>query len=241
MAEYFNINLPDKYQKVIQNMKIENNFDPFSDFHNPSWKSFEGNAYDIIYNSILKASKSNSNELAKKCAKIINKILQLCINKLSKNMDIKKYHKLIWLRYRTESEKYDIPRWHIDGNYNINNIQLNENINQKKIIISISGPGTMVANCDKDNNKVIMEKLNELSLKYPRYENNELNIKNAKQLNDQISPYLNSCSIHKLDNFEGVIYNIGNVYNNKKNSCIHSEPKFNKSRLFLGLVLSEIK
>ena len=38
MAEYFNINLPDKYQKLIQNMNIEHNFDPFSDYHNPSWK-----------------------------------------------------------------------------------------------------------------------------------------------------------------------------------------------------------
>ena len=79
MAQYFYIDLPDKYQQIIQNMKIENNFDPFSDFHNPSWKSFEGNAYDIIYNSILKASKANSNELAKKCAKIINKIFPIII------------------------------------------------------------------------------------------------------------------------------------------------------------------
>lgn len=40
----------------------------------------------------------------------------------------------------------------------------------------------------------------------------------------------------QLENFDGVIYNIGD----KPDACIHSEPKFDKPRLFLGLVLNEI-
>ncbi len=83
-----------------------------------------------------------------------------------------------------------------------------------------------------------MENTHTLERKYPRYdENHKLNTKNAKLIQKKLLKYLDSCIIHQLDNFEGVIYNIGNVFN----CCVHSEPKFNTSRLFLGLVLSEIQ
>ena len=94
MAEYFKIDLPDKHKKIIQHIKIENNFDPFSEFHGP-WKSFDENAYDYIYRSILRASSKNSRKIARDSAKIINKILELAIERLSKNMNIKKFNKLI--------------------------------------------------------------------------------------------------------------------------------------------------
>ena len=43
-----------------------------------------------------------------------------------------------------------------------------------------------------------------------------------------ISENLKSCEIKQLENFEGVIYNIGGT----ADSCIHSEPRFDKPRLF---------
>ena len=92
MAEYFKIDLPKKHKSIIQQVKIEKNFDPFSKFHNRSWKSFEGNAegtpYEYIYKSIIHASPKNKQKLAKAAAKIINKILELAIEKLSIHIPI---------------------------------------------------------------------------------------------------------------------------------------------------------
>lgn len=235
MAEYFKIDLPDKHKDIIQQIKIDKGYDPFSAFHSP-WTSFNGNAYEYIYQSILDVSSKNSIELAKEAAKIINKILELAIEKLSKNMNIKKFNKLIWLRYRTETKRYDEPRWHRDGNYYLDNMKAEDLKNQKKIIISLIGPGTLILNCDKNNNKKLINKLKELNEKYPRIDKNGINLENAKKLNNEIVKDVESCQIKKLENFDGVIYNIGN----KPDACIHSEPKFDKPRLFLGLVLNEI-
>lgn len=245
MSEFFTINLPDKYINFINEIKIDKNMDPFSKFHNP-WISIEENTYNLIYKSIKDVSNHNSEKLAKKCAKIIDKILQLCITKLSQNMNINKYHKLIWLRYRTTTDIFDFPRWHCDGNYNMNNqwdmmSKDEKQMNQKKIIVSLIGSGTLIAKCSNSHNKKVIAKIEELDRKYPRYVNNELNTKNAKLIQKKLSKSLDSCTLHQLDNFEGAIYNIGKVFNKEGNCCVHSEPKFDKPRLFLALVLSEIR
>lgn len=235
MAEYFKIDLPDKHKDIIQQIKIDKGYDPFSAFHSP-WTSFNGNAYEYIYQSILEVSSKNSVELAKEAAKIINKILELAIEKLSKNMNIKTFNKLIWLRYRTETKAYDEPRWHKDGNYYLDNMTPEDLKNQKKIIISLIGPGTLILNCDKKNNKKLINKLDKLNEKYPRIDKNGINLENAKKLNNEIAKDIESCQMKQLENFDGVIYNIGG----KPDACIHSEPEFDKPRLFLGLVLNEI-
>ncbi len=104
--------------------------------------------------------------------------------------------------------------------------------------MSLIGPGTLIAKCSNSHNKELMENTITLGKKYPRRdENHKLNTKNAKLCQKKLSKCLDSCTVHQLDNFEGVIYNIGNVFN----CCVHSEPKFDKPRLFLGLVLSEIQ
>lgn len=239
MAEYFKIDLPKKHKSIIQQIKIEKNFDPFSKFHNNSWKSFEGSAegttYEYIYRSIIHASDRNKPKLAKSAAKIINKILELAIERLSKNMNIKNFNKLIWLRYRTESNEFNEPRWHHDGNYNLDNMPIEKLKNQKKIIISLIGPGTLILNCDNEINKELDIKLDELNKNYS-YSNNKRNLKNAKQINEEASSLIDKCQMVQLKNFDGVIYKIGR----KGDACIHSEPKFDKPRLFLGLVLNEI-
>ena len=247
MSEFFTINLPDEYINIMNEIKIDKNMDPFSKFHDPSI-SIEENTYNIIYESIKDVSNHNSEKLAKKCAKIIDKILQLCITKLSQNMNINKYHKLVWLRYGTVKDDFDIPRWHWDGNYNMNNQwdkmskdEIQIQINQKKIIVSLIGPGTLIAKCSNSHNKEVIAKIEELDRKYPRYVNNELNTKNAKLIQKKLSKSLDSCTLHQLDNFEGAIYNVGIRFNKEGNCCVHSEPKFDKPRLFLALVLSEIQ
>ncbi len=237
MAEYFKIELPDNHINIIQSIKIEKDIDAFSDFQYP-FKSFEGNTYDYIRKSILEASPNNSFKLATNGAKIINKILELAIEKLSQNMNIKNFNKVIWLRYRGVSNEFDEPRWHHDGYYNIDNMRMENLKNQKKIIISLIGPGTLILNCDSETNKEIDFKLGELDRKYPRYNDKEKwNLKNAKKINEEASILIDKCQMKQLENFDGVIYNLGR----KGNACIHSEPKFDKPRLFLGLVLNEIE
>ena len=238
MAEYFKIDLPDKHKDIIQQIKIEKEIDAFSKFQFP-YKSFEGNAYDYIHKSILETSPDNSFKLATDGAKIINKILELAIERLSKNMNIKKFNKIIWLRYRGLSNEFNEPRWHHDGNYNIDNMPFEKLKNQKKIIISLIGPGTLILNCDNEINKELDIKLDELNEKYPYYNNNnnnKRNFKNARTINEEASSLIYKCQMEQLKNFDGVIYNIGR----KGDGCIHSEPKFDKPRLFLGLVLNEI-
>ena len=236
MAEYFKIELPDNHKNIIESIKIENDLDAFSEFQFP-FKSFQGNAYDYIHKSILEASPNNSYKLATNGAKIINKILELAIEKLSKNMNIKNFNKIIWLRYRGLSNEFDEPRWHHDGNYNIDNMPFEKLKNQKKIIISLNGPGTLILNCDNETIKELDIKLYELNEKYPYYNNNKKrNFKNAKKINEEASKLIDKCQMEQLKNFDGVIYNIGR----KGDACIHSEPKFDKPRLFLGLVLNEI-
>ena len=48
MAEYFKIDLPDKHKNIIQQIKIDKSYDPFSNFHY-SLKSFDGTLYKYIY------------------------------------------------------------------------------------------------------------------------------------------------------------------------------------------------
>lgn len=238
MAEYFKIELPENHINIIQSIKIENDIelDAFSEFQFP-FKSFEENAYDYIHKSILEASPNNSFKLATDGAKIINKILELAIEKLSKNMNIKNFNKIIWLRYRGISNEFDEPRWHHDGNYNIDNMPFEKLKNQKKIIISLIGPGTLILNCDNETNKELDIKLYELNEKYPYYNNNKKrNFKNAKKINEEASILIDKCQMEQLKNFDGVIYKVGR----NGDGCIHSEPKFDKPRLFLGLVLNEI-
>ena len=80
-------------------------------------------------------------------------------------------------------------------------------------------------------NEEINKKLIELQRKY-----RGISLENSRNINNEISENLKSCEIKQLENFEGVIYNIGGT----ADSCIHSEPRFDKPRLFLGLVLEEI-
>lgn len=227
MAQYYKIDITEKDKNIIEQIKIDKNYEAFKDYHSP-WRSFDGNAYDYIYQSIKEVSTNNSDDLAKKSATILNKILNLAIEKLKEKMNINNFNKIIWLRYRTEDSEYDEPRWHSDGHYTIND---NYNTNQKKFIISLKGPGTLILKCDDEMNEEINKKLIELQRKY-----RGISLENSRNINNEISENLKSCEIKQLENFEGVIYNIGGT----ADSCIHSEPRFDKPRLFLGLVLEEI-
>ena len=88
MSEFFTINLPDEYINIMNEIKIDKNMDPFRKLEKSGFSSIDENIYNIIYESIKDVSNHNSDKLAKKCAIIIDKILQLCITKLSQNFTV---------------------------------------------------------------------------------------------------------------------------------------------------------
>ena len=239
----FNIKLSSQNQKYISQIKIDNDVDPFRHYEaiKSKWISFDSsNTYTTIFNGIKEASDSNSDHLAKKASTIISKIISKAIHTLKQDMNINRYHTLIHLRFETPNTDYDLPRWHTDGKYVING---NTNIiKQKKIIISLQGPGTVFARCN--NNLRIIQNIRKNNRLFPRYDYNTetgklvFNPLNAKSFNETTQSIIDThCQIIQLNNFQGMMYEVGD----SDNAGIHSEPIKNKNRIMLAILLSEIK
>lgn len=153
-------------------------------------------------------------------------------------MNIIDYDKIFWLRFEPPNPSYIIPRWHADGPYLY--LSNRYTTNQKKILISLKGDGTLIAKCmynqktiqylrnnekerpscsfDKKTNKIVENKAN--------------SIKNRK-LNDNYIK--NHYKIYQLKSFMGVEYNAGG----DDNACVHSEPDKTSPRILLGVLISE--
>lgn len=95
----------------------------------------------------------------------------------------------------------------------------------------------MLAECNKDINKGIMNKITKLDIEYPRFNYNGIDDVNMKNVNDIIEPELEEkCVIHQLKNFQGVFYNVAN----HDLSAIHSEPLTDEPRIMLALLINEL-
>ena len=138
MVKLFNILLKEDEKELLQKIIIENNTDPFRKIEDrDGLKSFNDDPYQVIYSGLKDTSTKNSDDLCDKVSKIISKIIDGAKEKLRSHMDINKFKTLLWLRFRTPSELFNLPRWHIDGNYPIDGEKVSESTNQKKIIISL--------------------------------------------------------------------------------------------------------
>ena len=231
----FKLYISQENRDILKQIRIDHYIDPFrSNIKGPGFTSFDIDPYETIYNGCKNTSKDNSDTLCHNVATLIKKIINVSIEKFKTEMNISKYNIVLWLRFEPSSTEFDIPRWHVDGGYRING---NTDIKyQKKIIISLKGPGTMLAECKDPTNKEIINQIRTADKDYPRYEQG-LNKKNMKKVNDIIEPILNdNCIIHQLENFQGVFYNVAN----HDMSGIHSEPKKNKPRIMLGLLINEL-
>lgn len=240
MAKFFTINLTNSQKNLFNEIKIEKYIDPFKEYvnKNSKWISFDDDLLieDIVFNALKYTSSSNSNILCKKISKIISYLIKKSTNKIKKKLGAEQLNRIIWLRFQPPTNKYELERWHTDGQY--------FSSNEHKIIISLVGDGTLIAKCK--NNKKIIEKIKINNRKYPALSYNKKNDKlifNEENDNKQrkknkeiISKY---CKIRQLKNFEGVLYNVGNHNACNSSACIHSEPNMTKSRIFLAVLVSE--
>lgn len=236
MAKIFNVKLTDHQKNILNEIKIDKDVDPFGDYkyENSKWKSFDdkNNIKKIIFDGIKETSSKNSDKICNDASKIISKLIVSSIKKLKKNMNINEYHKIFWLRFERPDNRFKIPRWHADGPY--------ISTNEKKMIISLQGKGTLIAKCK--NNKKILQDIKKNNRANPAYVfdektnkhiYNEKNEMKNRKLNKSIVE--NHCKIYQLNNFTGVIYEVGN----KDNACLHSEPDKTEPRILLGILVSE--
>lgn len=232
MAEIFNINMSEDMQNIIQQIQIEKSVNPFRSYERNKegkWINFNGNMYDVIYKGIKDTSNKNSDDLCHQGSILISKILNKLADKLEKGLNNTNSKKIFWLRFETPDPMFDIPRWHIDGSYFGNDM---------KIVASLKGNGTMIAQCK--NNKEMIQNMNQIQRQYPTHVKNgdkfEFNSENYAKYNEIISPILEKdCNIIQLNNFQGAVYNVGS----NEISCIHSEPNKSNSRLFIAVVCGE--
>lgn len=234
MVNIFNIDLNKTQRHILNQIHIERSIDPFVNFvHDQTnqWMSFNGNLDEVIFKGIKDTSFKNSDDLCYKASKIIAKLINTLQHKLKKDMKLENYNKIFWLRFETPDPEFNIPRWHTDGNYLSHN--------EKKILISLKGKGTLLAKC-KDNQKLIKD-IRLYKKLYPSfilYVNNieVINRANYIKYNTIITELLKkNCEILQLNNFQGVIYDVGN----SDNACIHSEPNKDTPRILLGILISE--
>jgi hypothetical protein len=223
--KFFDIHISDKNKNIISQINIERDIDPFV---KQGWPSYDKDPYEDIKQGI-KDTGDNSDEICHHGAQIISEMIKLGIDKLKRNMKIDNYNVILWLRFETPTEYFILPRWHTDANYFVNgNTRVKS---QMKILMSLKGPGTLLAKCD--NNSSIIQQIKKVSRDHSRYENSE----NIQLENELIKPILDkNCTKHQLQNYQGAMYYVGN----HDDSGIHYEPNKNESRLLLGILVNEL-
>ena len=232
MVKLFHIDVNDEMKKIIESIQIDRNIDPFRTYQHDSdrkWKSFDGDLYSVIFDGIKNASDNNSSSTCDYGAQILTKLLNNMVIKMKTHMNLDECKKLFWLRFETPTTEFDIPRWHTDGFY--------FSSKDEKFVVSLKGNGTMIAKCE--NNSHTLQQMKAIHNEYPDYtidSNNKYvhSQVNYDKRNELVAPILDKeCEIIQLCNWKGVIYNVGN----NENACIHSDPKKDAPRIFVGLVL----
>ena len=222
--KFFDIHISANNKNVLSQINIKKWVDPFNHKGNPSYNK---NPYDDIYQAIMDTG-NNSHEIAHHGSQIISEMIRLGIDKLKKKMIVTDYNVILWLRFEPLTDEFIMPRWHIDGNYRVNGIDAKH---QKKMLISLRGPGTLLNECN-DNFSVIQQ-IREINREHDRYKDS----KNIEIENNLIEPILREkCIKHQLQNFQGVMYDVGNSHN----AGIHSEPNGTRSRILLGILVNEL-
>ena len=121
MAKFFTINLTNSQKNLFNEIKIEKYINPFKEYVNKhsKWISFDDDLLieDIVFNALKYTSSSNSNILCKKISKIISYLIKKSTNKIKKKLGAEQLNRIIWLRFQPPTNKYELERWHTDGQY----------------------------------------------------------------------------------------------------------------------------
>ncbi len=141
----------------------------------------------------------------------------------------------VWvsLRVTLPNKEFDIPRWHVDGNfYNLQKIREAqiakiENLDpieiemQSKFITTLKGPGTLFCQASQQMRNEFFDIKDKFPLVQEEYQKNKL----------KRYEVIKSCKIKQLMNNQGAIFLVGHDY-----AAIHSEPKLDEPRIFLSIL-----
>jgi hypothetical protein len=210
----FNINYTKKESDYLDNFNITNvsGFDHYGNIDNLD---------DHKLNDFLTKIGPNEN------INILNKIIYKLADKVTNSYETK----YCWLTIivKLPNHDFDIPRWHKDASFKSEK-------NLYKFITVLQGPGTIFI---KQSNKV-----DEIYNK-----NNDDKQKSYKKLgvtiyNDKIENKYRKKLANKLEHFkyyqvkpkQGLIFLVGTDKNNDLHGLLHSEPKMDRSRIFISII-----
>jgi hypothetical protein len=140
----------------------------------------------------------------------------------------------ITIRVTLPNHLYDLPRWHKDGAFFLNN----GNAMTSKFVAVLKGPGTLVIKSDDSINQTY----NTLYKKQLDEMNKCKIFEDQIKVGDKYRPIYSNAfkneKIIKVKNNQALIFFAGT---DKNNSCLHSEPPINKPRLFISILPGSMK
>jgi hypothetical protein len=198
----FTVNMSDKYIKSLNNINIHPKINKqFRYFGQVTEINVEN--IDLFLRSI---GTNNENDL-------IN--LKKIIIKLTKQICGAYGRESCWLAIRvtTPTDAFDIPRWHVDGNFFT---KVGDEI-QSKFVMVLKGPGTLFCNPDKKTREEFFN-----AVLHTREIEERIKLQNI----------LKKQKIIQLQNNQGAIFLVGD----RKISAIHSEPPITEPRIFISIL-----
>lgn len=149
-------------------------------------------------------------------------IITRLIKKLAKQVCSCYKKKALWLKIEssTPNNKFDMVRWHYDGNY----YKIDDDMIQTKFITTLKGPGTLLI----EPNQQLRQKFEEI------FFNMDMTVTDDT-IRKQVRELLKNNTKKQLKNNEGTIFITANKLYNK--FAIHSEPPINEDRIFLSIMV----
>jgi hypothetical protein len=139
--------------------------------------------------------------------------------------------KHVWILIRATrfTKEYDIPRWHMDGNYFRNEKSMKRQ--QSKFLTIFKGAGTLMI--DPQPSKESMDKYNSVWLELRGKSGDEQHkIQTSSEFRRKLDKALENENKKQLKNTEGLVFMVGN----KTVALVHSEPPKHEDRLFISIV-----
>jgi len=172
-----------------------------------------GNIADCNPETFFKEIGNNDSKNIETLCKIVNKLVKAVCKGYSTK------HAWIDIRVRNPDNDFDIPRWHMDGNFFMDTPEDRKQI-QSKFVTVLRGDGTLMVSATKkekeEYNRIMREnrpKTQEEAEQYYKDEHKqmELRLKTNKVFENK--------KVKQLKNDEGLIFIVGNL----DKALIHSE------------------
>lgn len=223
----FNMHYTDPEKETISNFTLEKS-KTFNHFG--SLETLEN------INLFLSEIGTNNKTLIKKMEKVIINIIKKVLK--GYQMD----HFWLTIRVTQPNHDFDIPRWHKDGSYFLNDP---DEKNSAKFAIALKGPGTLLIKKTKETINIFNETVKEERkehLKYAQknnFETMEEKIKLSIKISDKFRPiYAKNLAKQKVIKVlpnQGLVFYAGF---STDNCAIHSEPKLDQPRMFISILPS---